>query len=58
MKQAGWRIDSRGRPGKRKGKRTPRKQQQAIARIHAAVQKLKDYHRPDEGFFHTDSNPF
>ncbi len=55
MKQAGWRVDSRGRPGKRKGKSTPRKRQQAIARIQAAVKKIKNQNQkprnPAQGFF-------
>jgi len=53
MKQAGWRVDSRGRPGKRKGKSTPRKRQQALARIQAAVQKIKNQNppTPNQGFF-------
>ena len=42
MKQAGWRVDSRGHPGKRKGKSTPRKRQQALARIRAVLQKIKN----------------
>jgi len=42
MKQAGWRVDSRGHPGKRKGKSTPRKRQQALARIRAVFQKIKN----------------
>jgi len=50
MKQAGWRVDSRGRPGKRKGKSTPRRRQQAIARIQAAAKKIKTYEPPTRGF--------
>ncbi len=55
MKQAGWRVDSRGRPGKRTGKSTPRRRQQAIARIQAAVKKIKNQNQksrtPHQGFF-------
>ncbi|MEN9218208.1 MAG: hypothetical protein Q6J33_04280 [Gloeomargarita sp. DG_2_bins_126] len=51
MKQAGWRVDPRGRPGKRQGKSTPRKRQQALARIQAAVRKIKPQPNPVQGFF-------
>jgi hypothetical protein len=45
MKRAGWRIEGRSRPGK--GKSTPRRAQQAIARIQAAVRKMQ----PRSGVF-------
>ncbi|MBF2096798.1 MAG: hypothetical protein IGQ88_00250 [Gloeomargaritaceae cyanobacterium C42_A2020_066] len=41
MKGAGWKLDGRGRPGKRKGQVKHRLRQQAARKFKATAQKLK-----------------